>query len=644
MNSAFTLRRLAFAGVLSMITLGSACAEIDPTTVAAENAASARFAVTSVPADVSCIRITAAGNPTVHTLVDVTPGQPASFNLTGQPLGVVAFSAEAFPSICAVVGAGTVATWVSDPVTVTLTAGVAAQISLTLHENGLAGADIDFTSGLTCHAPTLPCLVNSDCCSGTCYPNGTCAGACSANGLSCSQSADCCAGQCANNLCCVPQGNACGTGADCCSGNCAGGTCGGPLPSTCGDAILSGAEQCDDGNTVSGDGCSSTCQIEQPPPQCFQATDCPGVDTECQSRTCAAGICGFAYAFFGSPVSSQFPGDCQRNVCDGAGSTVVFVDDTDVLADGNPCTIDNCSNGSPFYFNAPVGLACDPFGGTCDALGQCSPAVPSVCGNGLVEPGEQCDSTPGCTVSCTIALICGDGFLAGTEQCDDGNLIDGDGCTSTCTFESALELEPNNTPTQALANGAFPVNQLWAASIAPLGDNDYFLVHLPQTVDLKIETFDGNGPGSCANIDTVVYLYAADGATQLAWDDDNGINFCSLLSSTTQPGARHLLPGDYYVRVQRYNNNNVISAYDVRVTYNATCGNGLLEGFEACDGGASCDANCNVITAICGDGITTASESCDDGNAISGDGCSTACGVEAGFLCSGTPSVCVVGP
>jgi len=39
---------------------------------------------------------------------------------------------------------------------------------------------------------------------------------------------------------------------------------------TCGDSTIQSAcgEQCDDGNTTSGDGCSSTCQIEPPPPAC----------------------------------------------------------------------------------------------------------------------------------------------------------------------------------------------------------------------------------------------------------------------------------------------------------------------------------------------------------------------------------------
>jgi len=38
----------------------------------------------------------------------------------------------------------------------------------------------------------------------------------------------------------------------------------------CGDAVLEGSEQCDDGNAVSGDGCSATCQLES-------AAGCPGM-------------------------------------------------------------------------------------------------------------------------------------------------------------------------------------------------------------------------------------------------------------------------------------------------------------------------------------------------------------------------------
>jgi cysteine-rich repeat protein len=65
----------------------------------------------------------------------------------------------------------------------------------------------------------------------------------------------------------------------------------------------------------------------------------------------------------------------------------------------------------------------------------------AVCGNGVVEAGEQCDdgntiNTDACTNVCRSAT-CGDGFvyLAGGETCDDGNTANGDGCSATCKIE-----------------------------------------------------------------------------------------------------------------------------------------------------------------------------------------------------------------
>jgi TonB family protein len=40
-----------------------------------------------------------------------------------------------------------------------------------------------------------------------------------------------------------------------------------PAPPVCGDGARAGTEQCDDGNKVDGDGCSSTCRIEAAPPK-----------------------------------------------------------------------------------------------------------------------------------------------------------------------------------------------------------------------------------------------------------------------------------------------------------------------------------------------------------------------------------------
>jgi len=64
-----------------------------------------------------------------------------------------------------------------------------------------------------------------------------------------------------------------------------------------------------------------------------------------------------------------------------------------------------------------------------------------VCGNGIVEPGEQCDdgntvNNDGCTNACTLPR-CGDGIVQAGEQCDDGNTNSGDGCSATCQREGS---------------------------------------------------------------------------------------------------------------------------------------------------------------------------------------------------------------
>jgi cysteine-rich repeat protein len=62
------------------------------------------------------------------------------------------------------------------------------------------------------------------------------------------------------------------------------------------------------------------------------------------------------------------------------------------------------------------------------------------CGDGVIDMGEQCDDgnnnaeNGACLPNC-VTNICGDGFDGPGEECDDGNLLDGDGCTNTCTIE-----------------------------------------------------------------------------------------------------------------------------------------------------------------------------------------------------------------
>jgi hypothetical protein len=113
--------------------------------------------------------------------------------------------------------------------------------------------------------------------------------------------------------------------------------------------------------------------------QCLAAADC-GTNTACKTFTCSAGVCGLNNTPAGTVVANPTPGNCRTNQCDGLGSVVTnAVDNTDLPADdGNQCTLDTCTSGTPGYLAAASGTPCNQSGGTvCDGAGACrtEPAV-----------------------------------------------------------------------------------------------------------------------------------------------------------------------------------------------------------------------------------------------------------------------------
>jgi len=166
----------------------------------------------------------------------------------------------------------------------------------------------------------------------------------------------------------------------------------------CGDGNLNPlAEQCDDGNRVSGDGCSDMCEVEA---------------IECGNERVEAGEeCDDGNLIDCDDCSSI----CEIEIC-GDG----------VLCAGPP-QFEECDDG-----NFVNGDGCSDF---------CELEPP--CGNGMPDPGEECDdgnliACDFCSPTCTIEF-CGDGvlcfFAPQFEFCDDGNMMNGDGCSSTCLIE-----------------------------------------------------------------------------------------------------------------------------------------------------------------------------------------------------------------
>ena len=117
------------------------------------------------------------------------------------------------------------------------------------------------------------------------------------------------------------------------------------------------------------------------------------------------------------------------------------------MCDGKVLNGQSCKE---FGFVSGDGLACKA-----DCAGFLAPAARRRA-TAKLEPGETCDgaflnghtcaelgfstrwasSAPGCALDSTgCHAICGDGTLEPGEQCDDGNVTNGDGCSSTCHIE-----------------------------------------------------------------------------------------------------------------------------------------------------------------------------------------------------------------
>lgn len=237
------------------------------------------------------------------------------------------------------------------------------------HNPVTAGTACNQNGGQVCDATgsCVACLSASDC-SGT-------DDACSVRA--------CNAGVCSRTF--VPEGTAVGTQA---SGDCHRLQCDGQGNT---ENVVDDADLPVDGNPCTNDVCMAGTPSNPPAAVglacgmnqvcdgagacvgCAGAANCPGVDNECQVRTCTAGVCGTAFTVAGTPVQGQSAGDCRRNVCDGTGAVVPQIDDNDVPNDSNACTNDVCSQGMPSHTNQPAGTSCTENGGTtCNAAGQCA--------------------------------------------------------------------------------------------------------------------------------------------------------------------------------------------------------------------------------------------------------------------------------
>lgn len=197
--------------------------------------------------------------------------------------------------------------------------------------------------------------------------------------------------------------------------------------------------------------------------ECNAATQCPGTDTECHTRTCAGNACGQSNAAAGTLTSAQTAGDCQQSQCDGAGNIVSAVNDSDLPADDlAQCTSEICTAGVPSHPNKSFGTACNQNGGAlCDGAGACvAPSCTDTLHNGNetdVDCGGSCMSCP-TSAGCLVAADCQSGVCTGNicvaTSCSDGvknGAETGIDCGGAC---AACPAVASTTPADGASNVA----------------------------------------------------------------------------------------------------------------------------------------------------------------------------------------------
>ena len=103
------------------------------------------LSVDTIPDDVTCVRVTAAGEfRSSVSDFDVVPGATLSQALTRLPVGAVVFSANAYSAACDSVTKSTIPMWISDEKTVNLVQGKSSSVTLTLYKNGRAKVTVEF--------------------------------------------------------------------------------------------------------------------------------------------------------------------------------------------------------------------------------------------------------------------------------------------------------------------------------------------------------------------------------------------------------------------------------------------------------------------------------------------------------------------
>ena len=391
-------------------------------------------------------------------------------------------------------------------------------------------------------------------------------------------------------------------------------------PATCGNGVLEAPEGCDDGNTTAGDGCSPTCTLE-PMPDGIDT--CPGaliplvgdpavgpltyrttastVPLTAASRSCVATSATRKDAVY--QIVSPFDGyatiKAKGDFNLGLGIRTACLDESE--------TYPSSSSDARFADN----VACASTNNSDDEERLALPITANKTYHLVVEGAQSNFDFEG-VFELDVLLeksVCGNGRMEGGEECDDGNTVDGDTCSSTCV------IEPRGTPSRNTCaeaedldlvldttTGAYAAQATggnWnltsdGSLAAPCGATtgfDAFFRVVPPIDGVLAVNVDGT--------------YNLTPALRDACPPSTGATFLTCSNRTAGPGGERFAYAvkkdtPYWIIIDAPLNSRGAFTMDV-----------------------------SLKSEDCGDSVVGGTEQCDDGNLVAGDGCSPTCTLEA---------------
>jgi len=231
-----------------------------------------------------------------------------------------------------------------------------------------------------------------------------------------------------------------------------------------------------------------------------------------------------------------------------------------------------------------------------------------------------------------LTAVCGNGVLDAGEQCDDGNLAAHDGCSATCTIELVARFSftgaAGNEATFAadLADPALATTPMMSRGIGvtPATSADGFSASAWTTA----ATRDANdfysftvapGAGKAMNL-RALQLDERRSATGIrSWSVRSSLDgFASDIAVFAVPDDTSTRTETAQLPAQFH---DLTAAVEFRIfgfQSEATSGTWRIDNAALIGG----------VAPACGNGFVDAGEQCDDGNAASHDGCSATCAIE----------------